>query len=185
MNTGAISMRYARALLMFANDAGVAADVYQEALTLRRSYRQVPEFRSALEKPVMSRDNKYRILVQAAGGEKTTKQMRKFFELVLNEKREKYLSGINQAFIDLYRKQEKIRVGKLTTAVPIAPEEVERIRKIVVDAAGGTAEFATKVDPSIEGGFIFEINTYRLNASVADQMRRIKQQFIEKNRRIV
>ena len=184
MNTGAISMRYARALLMFANEAGVAAKVYQEALTLRKSFREVPELKSAIEKPVMTRENKYRVLIQAAGGE-ITKQMQKFIDLVLQEKREKFLVGINQAFIDLYRKQEKIRVGKLTTAVPIAPEEVERIRKIVVESAGGTAEFATMVDPSIEGGFIFEINTYRLNASVADQMRRIKQQFIEKNRRIV
>ena len=184
MNTGAISMRYARALLMFANEAGVAAKVYQEALTLRNSFLQVAELRRAMELPVMTRENKYKVLVQAAGGE-ITKQMQKFLELVLTEKREKYLMGINQAFIDLYRKQEKIRVGKLTTAVPIAPEEVERIRQIVVQSAGGTAEFATQVDPSIEGGFIFEINTYRLNASVADQMRRIKQQFIEKNRRIV
>ena len=184
MNTGAISMRYARALLMFANEAGVAAKVYQEALTLRKSFREVPELKSSIEKPVMTRENKYRVLIQAAGGE-ITKQMQKFIDLVLQEKREKFLVGINQAFIDLYRKQEKIRVGRLTTAVPIAPEEVERIRKIVVESAGGTAEFATMVDPSIEGGFIFEINTYRLNASVADQMRRIKQQFIEKNRRIV
>ena len=184
MNTGAISMRYARALLMFANEADVAAKVYQEALTLRKSFREVPELKSAIEKPVMTRENKYRVLIQAAGGE-ITKQMQKFIDLVLQEKREKFLVGINQAFIDLYRKQEKIRVGRLTTAVPIAPEEVERIRKIVVESAGGTAEFATMVDPSIEGGFIFEINTYRLNASVADQMRRIKQQFIEKNRRIV
>ena len=184
MNTGAISIRYARALLMFANEAGVAAKVYQEALTLRKSFRQVAELRRAMELPVMTRENKYKVLIQAAGGE-ITKQMHKFLELVLTEKREKYLMGINQAFIDLYRKQEKIRVGKLTTAVPIAPEEVERIRQIVVQSAGGTAEFATQVDPSIEGGFIFEINTYRLNASVADQMRRIKQQFIEKNRRIV
>ena len=184
MNTGAISMRYARALLMFSNEAGVAAKVYQEALTLRKSFREVPELKSAIEKPVMTRENKYRVLIQAAGGE-ITKQMQKFIDLVLQEKREKFLVGINQAFIDLYRKQEKIRVGRLTTAVPIAPEEVERIRKIVVESAGGTAEFATMVDPSIEGGFIFEINTYRLNASVADQMRRIKQQFIEKNRRIV
>ena len=184
MNTGAISMRYARALLMFANEAGVAAKVYQEALTLRKSFREVPELKSAIEKPVMTRENKFRVLIQAAGGE-ITKQMQKFIDLVLQEKREKFLVGINQAFIDLYRKQEKIRVGKLTTAVPIASEEVERIRQIVVQSAGGTAEFATQVDPSIEGGFIFEINTYRLNASVADQMRRIKQQFIEKNRRIV
>ena len=184
MNTGAISMRYARALLMFANEAGVAAKVYQEALTLHKSFLQVAELRRAMELPVISRSDKIRVLVQAAGGE-ITMQMKKFLELVLNEKREKFLIGINQAFIDLYRKQEKIRVGKLTTAVPIAPEEVDRIRQIVVQSAGGTAEFATKVDPSIEGGFIFEINTYRLNASVADQMRRIKQQFIEKNRRIV
>ena len=132
----------------------------------------------------MTKENKMQLLVQASGGD-ISLQMRKFFELVLKEKREKFLVNINQSFIDLYRKQEKIRVGKLITAVPIASEEVERIRKIVVDHAGGTAEFATKVDPSIEGGFIFEINTYRLNASIADQMRRIKQQFIEKNRRIV
>lgn len=184
MYTGAISMRYARALLMFANDAGVADKVYQEALTLHRSFQEVPELRHTLEKPVTTRENKLRLLKQAAGGEITV-QMQKFLELVLHEKREKYLMGINQSFIDLYRKQEKIHIGKLTTAVPIASEEVERIRKIVIDAAGGTAEFTTKVDPAIEGGFIFEINTYRLNASVADQMRRIKQQFIEKNRRIV
>ena len=184
MNTGAISMRYARALLMFANEAGVSSKVYQEALTLRKSFRQVPELKTSMELPVMTRDNKLRVLTQAAGGE-ITEQMQKFLGLVLDEKREKYLIGINQAFIDLYRKQEKIRVGKLTTAVPIAPEEVERIRQIVVESAGGTAEFVTKVDPGIEGGFIFEINTYRLNASIADQMRRIKQQFIEKNRRIV
>lgn len=184
MNTGAISTRYARALLMFANEAGIASQVYQEALTLRKSFREIPELKSALEKPVITRQDKYRVLVQASGGN-ITKQMQKFIELVLNEKREKYLTRMNQAFIDLYRKQEKIRVGKLTTAVPIAPKEVERIRLIVVNHAGGTAEFTTKVDPSIKGGFIFEINTYRLNASVADQMRRIKQQFIEKNRRIV
>ena len=184
MNTGAISVRYARALLMFANEAGVAKQVYQEALTLRKSFREVPALKAALEKPVMTRENKLSVLVQAAGGN-ISKQMQKFFSLVMEEKREKFLININQCFIDLYRKQEKIRVGKLTTAVPIAPEEVDRIRKIVVESAGGTAEFATKVDPSIEGGFIFEINTYRLNASGADQMRRIKQQFIEKNRRIV
>ncbi|MBP6223046.1 MAG: F0F1 ATP synthase subunit delta, partial [Phocaeicola sp.] len=33
--------------------------------------------------------------------------------------------------------------------------------------------------------FIFEIGTYRLDASVANQIKRVKQQFIAKNRRIV
>ena len=49
----------------------------------------------------------------------------------------------------------------------------------------GTVEFKTKIDPKLEGGFIFEIGTYRLDASVANQIKRVKQQFIAKNRRIV
>jgi F-type H+-transporting ATPase subunit delta len=41
------------------------------------------------------------------------------------------------------------------------------------------------VDPKILGGFIFEIDDYRLDASVATQFEKIKKQFIEKNKRIV
>ena len=66
MYTGTISIRYARALLMFANEAGVASKVYQEALTLRKSFRQVLELRQAMEKPVMTRANKLAVLKQAA-----------------------------------------------------------------------------------------------------------------------
>ena len=184
MYIGIISIRYARALLTFANDNGQATSVYPEALTLYRNVQEIGELRRLMDEPILTREEKLDMLTKASGGN-LSDTMCKFLTLVLKNKREKFLMYILQSFIELYRKQEKIRVGKLTTAVPIAPEEVERIRRIVVDHAGGTAEFTTKVDPSIEGGFIFEINTYRLNASVADQMRRIRQQFIEKNRRIV
>ena len=184
MYIGIISIRYARALLTFANDTGQAPSVYPETLTLYRNVQEIGELRRLMDEPILTREEKLDILTKASGGN-LSDTMYKFLTLVLKNKREKFLMYILQSFIELYRKQEKIRVGKLTTAVPIAPEEVERIRRIVVDHAGGTAEFTTKVDPSIEGGFIFEINTYRLNASVADQMRRIRQQFIEKNRRIV
>ena len=89
MYTGTISMRYARALLMFANEAGVADVVYREALTLRRSFREVPALRQAMEKPVMTRDNKKRVLVQAAGG-KISGQMQKFFDLVRRNRQQDF-----------------------------------------------------------------------------------------------
>ena len=41
------------------------------------------------------------------------------------------------------------------------------------------------MNPAIEGGFVFDINDYRLDASVATQLKRVQQQFIDKNRRIV
>lgn len=184
MYIGTISMRYAKALLAFANEGKVAYIVYQQALILEKSFKEVPELKSAMESPVIPQKEKIKVLGLASGGD-IVKELERFFKLVLQQRREKYLYGMVRNYIALYRRQENISIGKLTTAVPMDIKEVERIRKIVVDYKGGTAEFSTMVDLSIEGGFIFEIGTYRLDASVANQIRRIKQQFIEKNRRIV
>ena len=184
MYIGAISMRYAKALLAYADEAKVEYVVYQEALTLEQSFKAVPELRHAMENPVLPQQEKIKLLVAAVGG-KVSKELERFFGLVLKEKREKYLPLMVRDYIAMYRKQENISIGKLTTAVPMALKEVERIRQMIVDYKGGTAEFSTKVDPDIEGGFIFEIGTYRLDASIANQIRRVRQQFIDKNRRIV
>lgn len=184
MNAGTISMRYAKALLEFSNEAGIGYVVYQEAISLEQNFRIIPELYHAICNPVLNKGDKIKLLITALNGN-VSQQMEKFFQLVMKEKREKYLPAMMRNYIAIFRKQENISVGKLTTAVPMASKEVEQIRKMVVDHKGGTAEFSTLVDPSIEGGFIFEIGTYRLDASIANQIRRVKQQFIEKNRRIV
>lgn len=184
MYVGVISMRYAKALLAYAGDAGVEDRVYREALRLRDSFALLPELRRAMENPVLLPEVKLNLVIEASGGA-MAKELERFVRLVLKEKREKFLLFIVNTFVDLYRKQKNISVGKLTAAYPMAPEVVERIRNFVVSRTGGTAEFITKVDPALEGGFVFEIGTYRLDASVANQMRKLKRQFIEKNRRIV
>ena len=61
----------------------------------------------------------------------------------------------------------------------------ERIRNSASTLLHAQMELQTEVDPSIEGGFIFDINDFRLDASIATQLKRVKQQFIDKNRRIV
>lgn len=49
----------------------------------------------------------------------------------------------------------------------------------------GKVEMETHIDPELIGGYIIELEGYRLDASVANQLKRIKQQFIARNRRIV
>ena len=61
----------------------------------------------------------------------------------------------------------------------------ERIRNSASNLLHAEMELQTEVDPSIEGGFVFDINDYRLDASIATQLKKVKQQFIDKNRRIV
>lgn len=185
MYIGVFSIRYAKALWAYADERGVEDTVYEEAKTLADSFLQVPELRQALENPVLPMKTKLQLVCEAAGGGNASKELKRFVELVLEERREKFLQFMIMSYIDLYRKQKNISVGKITTVCPVADKEVDRIRALVVEKTHGTVEFKSRIDPKLEGGFIFEIGTYRLDASVANQIKRVKQQFIAKNRRIV
>ena len=84
MYIGVVSMRYAKALLAYADDAKVEDAVYREALLLKDSYAQVPELRQAMDNPVLAPDVKLKLVVEAAGG-KVTKELERFVQLVLKE----------------------------------------------------------------------------------------------------
>ena len=184
MDVGVISMRYAKALLEYAAANKVEDEIYKEMLMLSHSFMAVRELRIALDNPVLAAKEKSSLICNAAGI-KVCKEFVRFVELVLRERREGYVQSMSLMYIDLYRKLKNITIGRLITAYPVDKETEERMKEIVHNRTHGEAVFETKVDPSIEGGFIFEVDTYRLDASVATQLRRVKRQFIEKNRRIV
>lgn len=184
MDTGTISVRYAKALLQYAEETNKQQSIYIEAITLKSNFQSYPKLCDAMTNPILSTNTK-RNLLRTAAGENISEEFSKFIEIVLKHKRETVLLFIMNSFIDLYRRKNNISEGRIITTYPVADEVVERIRKIVVDATHGTIDITTSTEPNIEGGFIFDIGTYRLDASVASQMKKIKRQFLEKNRRIV
>ena len=184
MNTGVVSRRYAKALLDFAMDRGNEDKIYEEVKTLARHFANVPDLRRTIDNPVVTKQEKLNLLVEAAGGKDVTEEMKRFLLLVLNGKREKFLKFMTWSYIDLYRERKHILMGKLTTAIE-APELVKHLEKIGSQRTNSKIEITSKIDPSIIGGYIIEIDGYRLDASVDYQLKKVKRQFIEKNRRIV
>ena len=186
MEVGILSMRYAKAMIEYAQEKGVEDRVYQEFLMLSYSFCAQPGLREALENPVITMKEKLALACTAADGDgKSTREFVRFITLVLRNRREGYLQFISLMYLDLYRKLKHIGTGKLITAVPVDKETEDRIRSAAAHILHTQLELETVVDPSIEDGFIFDINDYRLDASVATQLKRVKQQFIDKNRRIV
>ena len=186
MDVGILSMRYAKAMIQYAQEKGVEDRVYQEFYTLSYCFCAQPELRAALDNPVISIREKFALICTAADGNAaSTREFARFITLILRNKREGYLQFISLMYLDLYRKLKHIGVGKLITAVPVDKETEDRIRAAAAHILHAKMELDTEVDPSIEGGFIFDINDYRLDASIATQLKRVKQQFIDKNRRIV
>ena len=58
MDIGVISVRYARALLKSATDAKIEQQVYAEMQQIAKSYIEVPQLRSTIDNPMLSKDKK-------------------------------------------------------------------------------------------------------------------------------
>ena len=184
MNTGLIPVRYATALLDFANVSNEQDRVYTEAKSITSSYFQFSELRTVLDNPVLAIAEKRKIILLAAGGKAST-SFERFLELLLDNNREKFLHEIALKYIDLYRKQKNIHYGKLTTAAEVDKATEKRLMSMVENTTGGTIEMEKVIDPEVLGGFIFEVDFVRWDASVSGQLRRIRQNYKEKNKKTV
>ena len=175
MDIGVISMRYARALLKSATDARLDDQVYQEMMTIAKSYIDVPALRQTIDNPMLSKDKKESLLVIAAG-EAPSQLTRAFIALVLKEDRENMIQFMANSYVTLYRKQKNVIRGKLTTAARVSLETEQKMRQMVESKTNGTVEFETEVNPDIIGGFILEYDTFRMDASVKSKLNTILNQ---------
>ncbi len=183
MNEGMISKRYAKALLLYAVDQKAEDAMYAEMKKLASSFLREPRLRMAMDNPTLNADDKLALIKAAVGG-KPGKEFTRFAEVVVKNKREVYFRNIALSYIDLYCETKHINTGKLVTAMPVDNAVKEKMKSLLQKIKPGTLDFETSVDPGIEGGFILYIDTYRLDASVRSQLKRIKQQFITENSKI-
>lgn len=176
MDIGVISVRYARALLKAAINAGQEDKVYHEMQTLAQCFIEVSGLRFTIDNPMLSKDKKKDLLITACGGDASSALVVTFITLVLKEDRENMLQFIANSYITLYRQHKNIIRGKLTTATRVSDNTTKKMRAMVESRTKGTVEFETEITPDIIGGFILEYDTYRLDASVQKQLREILSQ---------
>ena len=172
MDIGVISVRYTRALLKSATEAKIEDAVYTEMQQLAKSYVDVPQLRFTIDNPMLSKDDKEKLLLTAAG-KKPSPLTKAFIQLVLREGREGVMQFIANSYVTLYRQQKNVIRGRLITAAAVTPATEQKMRRMVESKTNGTVEFESEVNPDIIGGFILEYDTYRLDASVKTKLNSI------------
>ena len=172
MDIGVISVRYARALLKSASDQKLEEQVYQDMMTLARSYVEVPQLRQTIDNPMLAKESK-QALLETASGSKACQLTKAFIALVLKEDRENMVQFMANSYVTLYRKQKNVIRGKLTTAARVSAQTEQKMRQMVESKTNGTVEFETEVNPDIIGGFILEYDTFRMDASVKSKLNSI------------
>ena len=145
---------------------------------------EVVQFREYLENQNEIGPDRKIELAEAALDGPLSMEMRRFIALVCERRRMNTFLRILYVFVEEYRKENGIKVGKLTVAIP-AEDLKERMEKAVQEKEGGVVQVEMAVDPKIIGGFNFEKDGKRMDASVEGRIARIRRHLVEKNNRIV
>ncbi len=195
MEVGILSVRYAKALYDFAKQKQVDKEVYDIMRVLINSFTDNLRLAVTVNDPLLDPSDKIGLLMTASGIYSTHNDIQKndlvisvirdFFKLVINNKREGYIRTIAMNYQEIYRKENNIAIAKITTAVELDKNVEEMILKRASQILHKDIELHKVIDKKINGGFILDVDGYRVNASVSSQISKIKRTLLDKNRRIV
>lgn len=186
MEVGVLSVRYARAFAEYAKEHDAFDYAYKKCMLVLQMFKENKTLSATLEDPLLPKSDKMALLaVAAACSEEKESVLSKFFELVLDHRREGYFQNIMRCFIDIYRHEHDIAGAHITTAVPLDEKMERRIMESSSSLLNKKLELTTSVDPTIEGGFILDVDNQRLDASVATCLKKIRRAFMNNNKRIV
>jgi len=172
MDTGIISSRYATALLRYAAEQGCEETVYREAQVLTDVFGDGP-----LEEKID--------LVRTSLGGTLSPATERFLGLLSRNGRTGYARFIFQEYVRMYLRHKGIVPAELTAASEPSEALIASLKALVKKTTGYEAQIRTVVDPQLIGGFVLDLGDRLLDASVATQLEKIRQAFIDKNRRIV
>lgn len=173
MDTGVIAKRYAKAIFQYAAGRGEETRLREEMQTLAQQFTHVPMLSKVLEDPTVPASEKVKTLVIAAG-QTVSDTCRRTIELVVGNGRGHYMQSIARMYDNVYRKEKNITVIQLTTVETASPETKKALVDLIVKDKTPTVDFIAKTDANIIGGFILAVEDSRLDASVKNQLSRLK-----------
>ena len=214
MNTGIIATRYATALLKLVEETGSGETVAAQVQAIEKALDEVPDFRRAVVDPAVAPAKKIALFEAALSSlaaepvkgtsrpnqslrqtrrpvEATSlaPELRKFLELLIRNGRIGDVRLTFTTFIIEYYRSRHIKRARLVVAdsalLNLGSTLESRLRDLIEKQTGCRLILKTEVNPSLIGGFVFEVEDTVLDASVSRQLDIIRRQFIEKNRRIV
>ena len=165
MNTGVISSRYAKALLMLVDKTGGGERAFDQARALLSGAEEgTPQW------------------APLSGG--LCPEISSLVLLMRRKGRSEHLRLTLTHFVRLWCEENDVHLVHLRSAVP--SEELEkRVESAVASRFGGKVIMDSRTDPDLIGGFVYDVDDYMLDASVRTQLERIRRQLTSNTERLV
>ena len=178
MDQSAITVRYAKAFFSTAKEKNTLKTLKTDIELVLDVCNNSSDFILLLESPIIKTSKKAELISTIFKG-KIDELSLKFLLLITTNKREVHIPGICRNFLGLTRKDQNIKSAVLTTATGIDTDTVGKIELLLAKELGAKVELTSQVNANLIGGMILRIEDKQYDASVATQLKKIKQQLLE------
>ena len=161
-------------MFQVAQEQGCEAAVYEGFTHFTHNYLlAIGQFNEVLADPIVAREEKVKLLEMAVG-EPMHDTLKQFIAFVADQKREDKMFLIAMKYMEMYREKHHILSTQVTTATQLPEETYDKIKAFVKQTFDADAELDVRIDPSLIGGFILDIENSRMDASVVGQLNALK-----------
>jgi F-type H+-transporting ATPase subunit delta len=109
-----------------------------------------------------------------------SENLKRFLLLLLRKRRIALLPEIIEELLRLKREREGIAEALVRSAIPLLPEERERLGKILENRLGKRIILQEEVDPSLIGGLTVEVEGDMIDASLKGFLIRLRERLISR-----
>ena len=168
-----ITTPYAEAFLQVAESRNEVEDIVSQSKEILEIWNQSSDFRDSMSSPVLEIETKKSILEKIFAKEVTPSFMN-LLKLLADRQRIGILNSVLERLLELYREQRNIALATVTSAIGLNDDQQVEIMKTVQAVAGtDNLELDLKVDPDLIGGFVINVGSKVIDASLSGQVRRL------------
>jgi F-type H+-transporting ATPase subunit delta len=178
MNERGAAGRYARELFDASWRHGQAETVATELETLVEATREYAAH-GPLFHPLVPKAKKLETIRRFSQTLGVSKPTAVLLEALAQHYRLDLLGGISRSFRERLNDKKGVVRARVTTAVPLAPEQAEALGRRLTEVTGRQVTLQTAVDPSIIGGVVTEVDSTVYDGSVTRQLARMREKLVE------
>ena len=171
--------RAGRALFEVTQPKGEARPTLDALLTFGALLDQHAELRDALSSPFVPGDAKRAIVNEVTGLEPMPTAARQVLRLLAEQHQIDGLAPLTRELKALVHRQERRVDAEVTTAVPLTEAQLTQLRDALSQATGQQVTMSSRVDPAVIGGAVTRVGSVVYDGSLARQLARMKEQFVQ------
>lgn len=169
------AVRYAKAVLSLASDQLVTEIVNNDMTLIANTIAQSEDLNNTLKSPVVSSEIKKSILLEVFKSSNVITL--NLIDVLKHNNRIDIFGDVASKYSQLFDESKGIKLATVTTAFALTDDLRSKVLAKAKALTGKDVEVESIIDESIIGGFILRVGDVQYNASIANQLSKLKQEF--------